>query len=157
MKTKENTIVSSQEQFEIHKFCFANFILFASIYMCLTIYLFSHYCGFDYRSSPLGYIGVKNEKKSFECKQLILKINLVVIPLMVLFYWYHNASCRPYVYTFFCLTEYAVVLLNMGFHMCAYMDFYGLSVEVPSVINSKYTVTESRRKETEHLIEKESV
>jgi hypothetical protein len=37
------------------------------------------------------------------------------------------------------------------------MDFYGLSVEVPSVINSKYAVTESRRKENEHLIEKESV
>ena len=151
------SIVSSQEQFEIHKFCFANFILFASIYMCLTIYLFSHYCGYDVRGNPLGYIGIKNERKSFHCKQIILKINLITIPLMILFYWYHNSSCRPYVYTFFCLTEYAVVLLNMSFHMCAYLDFYGLSVEVPSIINTKHNITESRKSENEHLIEKGGV
>ena len=153
------TIVSSQEQFDIHKFCFANFILFASVYMCLTIYLFSN-CGFDVRSSPLGYIGIKTERRSFQYKQLILKVNLVIIPLMLIFYWYHNASCRPYVYTLFCITEYLVVLLNMGFHMCAYLDFYGLSVEVPSVDNifmSKHNLQDGRRNEHEHLIDKEGV
>ena len=79
---------------------------------------------------------------------------------MIIFYWYHNASCRPYVYTMFCITEYLVVLLNMSFHMCAYLDFYGLSVEVPSVdniVSTRYNVIEGRRKENEHLIDKEGV
>ena len=119
--------------------------------MCLTWYLFK-YCGFDVRSSPLGPLhGTKNEMKSFQYKLLILRMNFIVMPLMVFFYWLHNATCRPYVYTFFCLTEYAVVLLNMSFHMCAYLDFYGLSVEVPSVINSKTYLIESRKNEKELL------
>lgn len=128
--------------------------------MCLTIYLFSPNCGFDVRASPLGYNGIKTERTSFQYKQLILRVNLVIIPLMIIFYWYHNASCRPYVYTLFCITEYLVVLLNMSFHMCAYLDFYGLSVEVPSVdnsITSRSNVPEGRRNEHEHLIDKESV
>ena len=146
------TIVSSQEQFDIHKFCFGSFILFASIYMVTTLYLYQ-YCEFDYRSSPIG----TNHRKSFHLKLLICQIKCVCIALMVFFYWYHNASCRPYVYTFFCMTEYAVVLLNMSFHMCAYLDFHGISVEVPSVINSKYSMVESRKTENERLIDNGTV
>jgi hypothetical protein len=44
--------------------------------------------------------------------------------------------------------------------MCAYLDFYGLSVEVPSVdniVSTRYNVIEGRRKENEHLIDKEGV
>ena len=153
------SLVSSQEQFEVHKFCFTAFILFASLYMCITTYLFSsHYSGYNVRSSPLGHLGVQNEVKSYHYKELILKVNAVILILMVLFYWLHNSSCRPYMYTLFALTEYSVVLLNMSFHMCAYLDFYGVCVEVPSVTSLKHNTTESRRDiERELLIEKEIV
>ena len=93
------SLVSSQEQFEVHKFCFTAFILFASLYMCITTYLFnSHYSGYNVRSSPLGHLGVQNEVKSYHYKELILKVNAVILILMVLFYWLHNSSCRPYMY-----------------------------------------------------------
>ena len=42
--------------------------------------------------------------------------------------------------------------------MCAYLDFYGVCVEVPSVTSLKHNTTESRRDiERELLIEKEIV
>ena len=126
------SIVSSQEQFDIHKVCFGSFIAFAFIYMCLSIYLFE-YCGFDIRRSPVGFTGMKCERKSLHFKWLIVRSSFFMILVMIFFYWYHNTSCKPYVYTVFCLSEYLVVLLNMGFHGCAYYDFYGHSVNLSSV------------------------
>ena len=119
--------VSSKKLFVVHKFCFVSFIASASLYMCLSIFLFSKYCG------NLGYsdIGTNSETKSFYIKKRILKGSAITISSMMIFYWYHNAFCQPYVYTLFCVAEYLVVILNMAFHWCAYYDFDGLSVEIP--------------------------
>ena len=148
------SIVTSQEQFDIHKVCFTTFMLCASLYQVLTLILFQ-YCGFNVRASPFGFNGTKDELRSLSFKEIILKANLIIIPLMMFFYWYHNAHCTPYAYSMFCLTEYLVVLLNMGFHMCAYLDFKGISVEIPAIVS----LTSERRGTYEQLklIEKESV
>ena len=36
---------------------------------------------------------------------------------MLYFYFRHNSSCEPYIYSYFCVCEYAVIILNMLYHM----------------------------------------
>ena len=119
--------VSSKEHFTIHKTCFGLFIGSASVYMCLSTYLFSRKCG------NLGFDDIGIETKSYTAKIRTLKRSATTISSMILFYWYHNAYCQSYAYSLFCVTEYFVVLLNIYFHWCAYYDFQGMSVKIPSV------------------------
>ena len=37
--------------------------------------------------------------------------------VMVYFYYRHNTYCEPYMYSFFCLSEYSMVLINMAHHI----------------------------------------
>ena len=71
------------------------------------------------------------EIKSLHYKRTILKANIIAIPLLVFFYWRHNEFCEPYVYTLFCLTEYAIVLMNVAYHFSSYYLLYGISVQIP--------------------------
>ena len=36
---------------------------------------------------------------------------------MLYFYYRHNDRCEPYIYSYFCLCEYAVIFINMMYHM----------------------------------------
>lgn len=50
---------------------------------------------------------------------------------MLYFYWRHNEYCENYVYSFFCISEYIIVLSNMAFHMTSgYYDFYASDLVV---------------------------
>ena len=49
---------------------------------------------------------------------------------MFFLYYVHNEYCPPYVYSLFCLSEYAFVLTNMAYHMTAYYDFFASEVVV---------------------------
>ena len=120
--------ISSKQYFLVHKIFFGGFIGFASLYMGSSVYLFSRNCG------QLGYDG-KNGRKtaSYKKKILTVKRSGLMILLMLLFYWYHNAYCQPYAYSLFCISEYIVVLLNLDFHWCAVYDFKDISVQIHSV------------------------
>jgi len=37
--------------------------------------------------------------------------------VMTYLYYRHNAYCEPYVYSFFCLAEYVVIVINMSYHL----------------------------------------
>ena len=119
--------ISSKQHFLIHKTFFGGFIGSASLYMGLSTYLFSKNCG------QLGY-NDKSERKtiSYQKKIRTVKRSGIMILLMLLFYWYHNAYCRPYAYTMFCISEYIVVLLNLNFHWCSFYDFKDISVTIHS-------------------------
>ena len=119
--------ISSKQLFLIHKTFFGVFIGSVSLYMGSSTYLFSKNCGM------LGYEEKSGRKTiSYLKKILIVKISGIMIILMRLFYWYHNAYCRPYAYTLFCVSEYIVVLLNLNFHWCAFYDFQDVSIKIPS-------------------------
>ncbi len=69
---------------------------------------------------------------------MIIKRRLLITTLscgllMVYFYWHHNTYCRPYVYSLFCISEYVIVLCNMGFHMTAYYELYNADVGITSL------------------------
>ena len=70
--------------------------------------------------------------KSLDYKKTILKVNVLAIPALMYFYWRHNAYCEPYVYSIFCLIEYAIVLTNVGYHFSGYYLLYGMEVLIPS-------------------------
>ena len=112
-----------QEQFEVHKICFSVFVLTFFLYMCISFYLFSR-CGFKPQTS--------SELTSLYLKKIILSANFLIISLMCLFYYRHNEYCEPYVYSFFCMCEYTIVLLNMVYHAMAYLDFHDVTLLVPS-------------------------
>lgn len=109
------TIVSSHENFPIHKTAFGTFIFCSLIYMCVSVYL----------CCRAGYSAQNHyERYAVILKKRFLRITLFSVILMLYFYWRHNEYCEPYVYSFFCICEYVIVLSNMAFHGTAYYDFY---------------------------------
>ncbi|XP_040576225.1 post-GPI attachment to proteins factor 2-like [Lepeophtheirus salmonis] len=123
------TIVSSADIFAIHKFCFGAFITSSFLYMLLVSYVL-----FNPRLSGYNSQG-RNDRISLLFKRRIFKAQFLSIPLLLYFYYRHNSFCEPYVYSFFCITEYFIVLSNMGFHMTAFYDFKG-TVLMTSTLNS---------------------
>jgi hypothetical protein len=116
------SVFSSKGYHLVHEIFFVLFIGSAYVYMCLSAYLFS---------GNYGNLGPDDIKiKSYQAKNRTLKRSTVAILSLVLLYWYHNASCQPYVYSLFCVIQYIFVLLVIHFHWCAYYDFKVLSVNV---------------------------
>ena len=70
--------------------------------------------------------------KSLVYKKIMLKANVIAIPALMYFYWRHNTYCEPYIYSLFCILEYSVVLMNVGYHFSSYYLLYGMVVEIPS-------------------------
>ncbi|QQP56608.1 Post-GPI attachment to proteins factor 2, partial [Caligus rogercresseyi] len=123
------SIVSSAEVFAIHKFAFGTFICTSFLYMFTASYLL-----LNPRIS--GYVSQgRQDRLSLNLKRRIFKAQVLAIPLLLYFYYRHNSYCEPYVYSFFCITEYFIVLSNMAFHMTAYLDFKGM-VLMTSTLNS---------------------
>jgi hypothetical protein len=48
---------------------------------------------------------------------------------MYLFYR-HNTYCEPGVYSLFSMSEYAIVVTNIGYHLTSYYDFHNLVLRV---------------------------
>jgi len=123
------TLVSSQEDFDVHKVCFVTFGISGLIYFVLTCILWS-YCGVALETNE--------EIKSFKIKKSMLKLYFGFGILMSYLYYRHNEYCEDYVYSYFCLCEYAIVSANMYFHYTAKHDFAHISIVLPSrVIPSK--------------------
>lgn len=110
------SVFTSSENFQIHKFCFGVFILSAFCYMSLSYYLFR------YKVVRTALTGL--DVTSLEVKKILLTVCLVAIPLLMYFYHRHNQYCEPYVYSFFCMTEYLIVASVIAFHgVGGYLDF----------------------------------
>jgi len=121
------TLVSSQEDFDTHKACFVTFGISGLIYFVLTCILWS-YCGVALETNE--------EIHSFKVKKSMLKLYFGFGILMSYLYYRHNEYCEDYVYSLFCLCEYAIVIANMIFHYTAKHDFAHINIVIPSRILS---------------------
>ena len=113
------SIVPSKENFVVHKTCFIIFVLTSFINMCLTYYLMQECYNKENNSSHLvrnAFQWTPMAIKSIEYKRTILKSNIFAIPALMYFYWRHNVYCEPYVYSIFCILEYIIVFMNIGYH-----------------------------------------
>lgn len=117
------TIVSSLEDFDIHKVCFTVFGATSFIYICITNYLFRFT---DY--APQNRL----EASSLYYKRSILYLYFTAGLFMSFFYYRHNEYCEPYVYSWFCMCEYTLVLSNMAYHMTAYYDLADVTLTLHS-------------------------
>ena len=123
------TIVTSEENFDVHKVCFVTFALSSLIYFILTCSLWK-YCGINKE--------INGEKKSFDEKKFWLKLYFVLgIPMSILYYW-HNEYCQDYVYSFFCICEYVIVYAIIKFHGTAKYDFADINIVIPSSTIGQY-------------------
>jgi hypothetical protein len=124
------TIVSSQENFDIHSIAFGTFVATSLLYMSIVVYLVTR-CGYKPDN--------RYEKTGLDWKVWLYKAYLFVGFFMVLFYYRHNAYCEPYVYSFFGICEYLLVIFNIAFHGTAYYDFYFSEISVSrSVLGGSY-------------------
>ena len=105
------TLVSSQDDSDIHKVCFVVFGLSGLAYFTITWYIW-RFC----------LEKTNDQKLSLKTKARALKTFLSCGLLMSYFYYRHNEFCEPYVYSLFSLCEYVMVGANMWFHSTASND-----------------------------------
>ncbi|XP_018356424.1 PREDICTED: post-GPI attachment to proteins factor 2-like isoform X2 [Trachymyrmex septentrionalis] len=60
---------------------------------------------------------------SLKWKRRSMMLNVMCIVIACYFFYRHNKYCEPFVYSMFALSEYGVVLSNMGYHLTAALDF----------------------------------
>jgi len=61
--------------------------------------------------------------KTRRIKIILTWINFLSGLLATCFYFHHNLYCQSGTYTLFAVSEYIVLLSNIGFHFQAYYDF----------------------------------
>ncbi|KAH8041624.1 hypothetical protein HPB51_017069 [Rhipicephalus microplus] len=75
----------------------------------------------------------RTEEYSLKLKKQLTVGSLILCVLCTYFFIRHTTRCEPLMYTLFSLTEYIVVLCNMGFHMTAYWDFADKALYVSNI------------------------
>lgn len=132
---------TSADNYEIHRNSFIVFIACSECYMLISYLL---------NRNARKVVLLEHEEKSLRFKRNLFLINVIAFGLAGYCFMRHNAHCETggtssqhtiaqqrslisslffsLVYTFFALFEYIVVLTNMGYHITACWDFYGLNV-----------------------------
>ncbi|XP_032666018.1 post-GPI attachment to proteins factor 2-like [Odontomachus brunneus] len=105
---------SSDENYAFHKMSFITFLITSFIHMLLVYYIMRN-C----RNITKDWF----DATSMKWKQRSMMLNVLCIIIASYFFYRHNKYCEPFVYSMFALSEYGVVLSNMGFHLTAAFDF----------------------------------
>ncbi|XP_017798142.1 PREDICTED: post-GPI attachment to proteins factor 2-like [Habropoda laboriosa] len=108
------TFWTSDENYAFHKLSFITFLITSFVHM-LVVYYIVRNCHIVTREP--------SETTSLKWKRRSMMSNVFCIILACYFFYRHNKYCEPLVYSMFALSEYGVVLSNMGFHSTAAWDF----------------------------------
>ncbi|XP_029674553.1 post-GPI attachment to proteins factor 2-like [Formica exsecta] len=104
---------TSDENYTFHKMSFVMFLLTSFIHMFLAYYIMR---------SCLN-IAKDFHDTSLKWKRRSMMLNVFSISIACYFFYRHNKYCEPLVYSMFALSEYGVVISNMGYHLTAALDF----------------------------------
>lgn len=105
---------TSDENYAFHKLSFITFLLMSFIHMIVAYFLMRNCRNITREWS---------ETASLKWKWRSMLLNVSSILCACYFFYRHNKYCEPLVYSMFALSEYGVVLSNMGFHSTAAWDF----------------------------------
>lgn len=112
---------SSDENYAFHKLSFITFLIMSFIHMLVAYFIMRNCRNVSKESS---------ESVSLKWKKRSMISNLLSIVFACYFFYRHNKYCEPLVYSMFALSEYGVVLSNMGFHSTAAWDFVNSRVMI---------------------------
>lgn len=121
------TYISSSENYPAHEKCFITFVISALTFMILS-------CSLPRIAARKSLTA--QEFQSLQLKSLLALINVMASLSAVFFFIKHNKFCQPGLYTMFALSEYTVVLTNMGFHLTSCWDFQDLYLTIGGSISS---------------------
>ncbi|XP_029170125.1 post-GPI attachment to proteins factor 2-like [Nylanderia fulva] len=104
---------TSNENYTFHKMSFIMFLITSFIHMFVAYYIMRNCLNIakDFHDTSLKW------------KQRSLMLNVLSILIACYFFYRHNKYCEPLVYSMFALSEYGVVISNMGYHLTAALDF----------------------------------
>ncbi|XP_034187521.1 post-GPI attachment to proteins factor 2 [Osmia lignaria lignaria] len=105
---------TSDENYAFHKLSFIMFLITSFIHMLVAYFIMKNCL-----NSTREY----SEIASLKWKRRAMIFNLSCVAFACYFFYRHNKYCEPLVYSMFALSEYGVVLSNMGFHSTAAWDF----------------------------------
>ncbi|XP_017757181.1 PREDICTED: post-GPI attachment to proteins factor 2-like isoform X2 [Eufriesea mexicana] len=105
---------TSDENYAFHKLSFITFLITSFIHMLIAYFIMRNCRNITKESC---------EATSLKWKRRTMILNLLCIIFACYFFYRHNKYCEPIVYSMFALSEYGVVLSNMGFHSTAAWDF----------------------------------
>ncbi|XP_015430855.1 PREDICTED: post-GPI attachment to proteins factor 2-like [Dufourea novaeangliae] len=105
---------TSDENYAFHKLSFITFLIMSFIHMLIAYFIMRN-CRTVTREL--------SETTSLKWKWRAMVLNVLSIMFACYFFYRHNRYCEPLVYSMFALSEYGVVLSNMGFHSTAAWDF----------------------------------
>ncbi|XP_031845381.1 post-GPI attachment to proteins factor 2 isoform X1 [Nomia melanderi] len=105
---------TSDENYAFHKLSFITFLIMSFIHMVVTYFIMKNCRNVTRESS---------ETASMKWKWRAMVLNVLSTICACYFFYRHNRYCEPLVYSMFALSEYGVVLSNMGYHSTAAWDF----------------------------------
>lgn len=105
---------TSDENYAFHKLSFITFLIMSFIHMIVAYFIMKNCRNVTREMS---------ETTSMKWKWRAMVLNVFCILCACYFFYRHNRYCEPLVYSMFALSEYGVVLSNMGFHSTAAWDF----------------------------------
>ncbi|XP_012062673.1 PREDICTED: post-GPI attachment to proteins factor 2-like [Atta cephalotes] len=104
---------TSNENYAFHRMSFITFLITSFIYMFVAYYIMKNCLN----------IAKGSNDASLKWKRRSMMLNVICIVIACYFFYRHNKYCEPLVYSMFALSEYGVVLSNMGYHLTAALDF----------------------------------
>jgi post-GPI attachment to proteins factor 2 len=124
------SVITSDDNFEIHSSCFIIFLLSSIFYMILTIlsYMWPRHSIVDLNNNQIKSSGnfhqklTQREIYSRNLKISTFSIFFLSLLLSLYFYIRHNTHCEAYIYTLFSFFEYLTILSNIFYHSIVVYD-----------------------------------